>query len=317
MISVVMAVYNASKYIARAIESILHQTFQEFEFIIVDDGSTDDTLEIAKRYSERDNRMRVIKSDHRGISYARNIGIKESKYPWIAIMDADDIALPDRLEKQINAAKGNPKVVVWGTYTYYINSKEKIIGFYKFGPTSEKEFYEQRKKGMIVGVHGATALLKKDIVLKAGGYDPQIQAASDFELFDRMANHGLIISVPEPLLLYRINLQSHTMQHFFLTRWVWTYLTTRREAQLTGKAEPSFEEITKKLKQRTFLVKARSYLGFLGQFLYRKGGMYLGEGRYLQGSLYSILAVLFNPQYFFRKIYEQRFSSEARKWLKK
>src|SRR5687767_10934969 len=108
MISVVMPAYNSEQFIGEAIQSILHQTFKIFEFNIVDDGSTDRTAEIVDSYIKEDSRLKIIRADHRGVSNAINLGVEHAKYDWVAIMHADDIALPHRLEKQVTAAKLNP-----------------------------------------------------------------------------------------------------------------------------------------------------------------------------------------------------------------
>src|SRR3990172_7527055 len=114
MISVIMPAYNSSQYIGEAIESILHQTYRSFELIVVVDGSkdaTDTTLDIARLYERPDLRVRVIEGSHGGPSRALNTGIELAKNSWIAVMHADDIALPQRLEKQINAVQTNPRIV--------------------------------------------------------------------------------------------------------------------------------------------------------------------------------------------------------------
>ncbi len=132
MITVIMAAYNAANFIAYAIESILNQSFANWELIVIDDGSTDNTIEIIKNYIQLDQRVRLIQSQHIGVCQARNIGIQSAKYSWIAIMDADDIALPQRLEKQINAAIANPDVVAWGSYVQHISPTGNILSLQKY-----------------------------------------------------------------------------------------------------------------------------------------------------------------------------------------
>ncbi len=114
MISVVIGAYNAERYIARAVESMLAQTYTDFELIAVDDGSTDRTAAILRSCAARDARVRVIEAAHQGISGAANRGIAAARQAWIARMDADDIALPHRLERQLAAAAAAPEVVLWG-----------------------------------------------------------------------------------------------------------------------------------------------------------------------------------------------------------
>ena len=130
-VSVVMPAYNSDRFIAEAIESILNQTYRHFEFLIVNDGSTDETSSIASNYAERDPRVRVIESNHGGPSRALNTGIEHAEYEWLAIMHADDVSLPNRLERQLKAACLNPKVVAWGAYAYHVNSAGKILSLSK------------------------------------------------------------------------------------------------------------------------------------------------------------------------------------------
>ncbi|HKX28131.1 MAG TPA: glycosyltransferase family A protein, partial [Blastocatellia bacterium] len=122
MISVVMPVYNGSAYLSQAIESIRWQTFRDFEMLIVDDGSTDNTAEIALQHAEQDKRIRVIFGNHEGDAAARNLAGQEAKYPWIAMMDADDVALPTRFEKQLAAVQANPQIAALGTAVYHMTA---------------------------------------------------------------------------------------------------------------------------------------------------------------------------------------------------
>jgi glycosyltransferase involved in cell wall biosynthesis len=316
MISVVMPAYNASKFIALAIESILNQTFQEFELIIVDDGSTDNTSEIIGRYVEQDNRIRAIQNEHGGISYALNTGISESRYPWVAIIHADDIALPKRFEKQINAAKANPKVVVWGTYAYHINSKGDILSVSRVGPTTEKEFYDLRRKGQVVLVIHPTALLKKEVVLEAGGYDSRFDGSEEMELFDRLAEYGPILSLPESLLLYRIHCNSVSMQRFFTMRRFNRYIRARHKTRLADNRIVSFDEFLEEYKRQPLSLRLRKYIDDWSQFFYRRAGLSFGEKQYLRACLFFAISVTLNPRYSIPRIWNQMISPEARRWLK-
>src|SRR4030042_490431 len=113
MVSVFLPVYNGSKTVKRAVESILSQTFKDFEFLIINDGSKDDTPEILDSFD--DNRIRILHQENRGLVFSLNRGVKNSQCKYIARMDADDIALPDRLQKQVDFMEKNPSVGILGT----------------------------------------------------------------------------------------------------------------------------------------------------------------------------------------------------------
>lgn len=316
MISVVMPAYNASPFIASAIESILSQTFRDFELIIVDDGSTDNTREIVKGYVELDRRVRLIQNNHGGLCQTINAGINESRYPWVARMDADDIALPERFEKQLKAVNDNNKLVVLGTYAHHINSKGEVLSLIQQGWLTEEEFHTYREEGHLPFVIHPTALMKKDTLLKVGGYDPRFKAAEDFELFERMANYGLILAIPEPLLLYRVHSQSFSMHKFFAQKLFTKYVITRYRNRIAGNKEPDLEQFIEESKRQPALSRIAQHVPNLGQFWYRKAGLLFAEKQYLQAGLYLSMAIASNPSYSIPRVWRQKLSPEARRGMK-
>ena len=302
MISVVMASYNAEKFLVPAIESILNQTFTNFELIIVDDGSTDRTLEIIERYANQDTRIWVIYSDHGGASQARNLGIKAAQYSWIAIMDADDIALPQRFEYQVETIKAMPNLVGLGTAVHHINSRGEILSVSPLGPKTEEQFYQMRREGHVVNLNHPTAFFKKDIILKVGGYQAEFFPAEDLELMDRMANYGPILSLPEPLLLYRVHSQSGSMQRFFFQRQVMRYVRYRHLARLAGKPLPTFDEFLQEREQQPKLKRLLKYFQTRGMFYYRKAGLLIGDKKYWAGIFYLGVSIFYHPDYSIRRL---------------
>src|SRR5688500_1611394 len=114
-VSVVMSIYNAERWLEEALDSVLAQSFSDFEFLLVDDGSTDGTARIIARYAARDDRCRVITKHNTGLSDSLNVGIERARGEWIARLDADDIAVPTRFEEQLTYLRKNPGVVLLGT----------------------------------------------------------------------------------------------------------------------------------------------------------------------------------------------------------
>jgi GT2 family glycosyltransferase len=315
MISAIMAAYNVNDFIAPAIESILNQTYPEFELIIIDDGSTDTTLETIKLYVKKDHRIRLIQSEHLGAPSARNLGINEAKYSWIAIMDADDVALPERFERQIEATKTNPKVVVWGTYAHHISSTGEIISVVRQGVVNKEDFYESWHGGHIPFVINPTALLKKNVLLAAGGYDPKYQFVEDLDLFARMANYGPILAIPEPLLLYRIHSKSESMQKFFKQKQLARYIVARHRSHISGEKEPDLDQFTLDYQQQPLLPKIERQVRTLGQFWYRSAGLYFAEKNYLQAGWYLLIAIASNPSYSIPRVWKQKLSPKTRQSL--
>ncbi|MDD4353774.1 MAG: glycosyltransferase family A protein, partial [Candidatus Nanoarchaeia archaeon] len=128
-ISVIMSAYNTERYIAEAIESILNQTFKDFEFIIIDDGSTDDSLKIIKRYVKKDRRIKLIHNKKNiGLTKSLNKGLKIAKGQYIARMDADDISLPQRFQIQYDFLEKNKDIFLIGTTAFLIDDKGDRLG---------------------------------------------------------------------------------------------------------------------------------------------------------------------------------------------
>jgi Glycosyltransferases involved in cell wall biogenesis len=126
-ISVVMPAYNAEQYISEAIESILRQTFKDFEYIVIDDGSTDNTVAVLNSF--KDKRLKVIRNEKNlNQSKCRNIGIREAEGEYCAFMDADDVSFQDRLQKQFDFLEGNPEVGIVGGTMEIMSADNKIIG---------------------------------------------------------------------------------------------------------------------------------------------------------------------------------------------
>jgi len=192
-VSVVMPCYNEEKNIEKAIKSILKQSFQDYELIIVDDCSTDNSVEIIKRFDS--NKIRIIKKDkNTGVSDSLNIGIKQSKSDIIARMDADDISLKKRLEEQYNFLKNNSDYILVGSWGYLIKNNK----LYEVKtPTSFKEI----KKKMIKDnpfIH-TSVMFRKEPFNRSGGYR-NIKGFEDYDLWLRMVDYGKYHNIPKILV---------------------------------------------------------------------------------------------------------------------
>ena len=170
-ISVIMPVYNHEKYLARAIESILNQTYKDFEFIIVDDGSTDSSFNIIQEYANQDKRISVIRQKNSGAAHARNEGVKKSQYKYIALMDDDDISIPTRLEKQLKFMQQNRSIDACVSPMECIDSNGQYMHntMYSSGilPT-DKEFLKYSFHPPFI--LGPSTMIKKKAYVECGGY---------------------------------------------------------------------------------------------------------------------------------------------------
>jgi len=200
LLTVLMPVYNAAAFVKEAIESILAQTFSNFEFIIIDDGSTDNTVAIVTAYT--DSRIRFFKNtENKGISATLNRGIKLAEGSFIARMDADDISLPNRLQTQVDYLLNHPDVNMVACWAQVVNQIGKPTRVDLFEP----QFYYYNIT-FICWIYHPTVVYKKEAVQKLGGYT--VPYAEDYELFWHFYRLGKVAVLPEVLLHYRETNQS-------------------------------------------------------------------------------------------------------------
>jgi len=213
-ISVVLGVYNCQRYIADAVEGILGQTFRDFEFIVVDDGSTDLTTDILRRYESKDERLRVVRIPHGGIVDAANAGLSIARALLIARADADDICLPDRFEKQFAYLAEHPEVVCLGSRMLVMEPYGSALGESDHKLTHE-EIDAELLRGSGWAVPQPVAMMRMDAVLEVGGYRKEYLWSEDLDLFLRLAEVGRMANLPDVLVKYRTHPGStnHLLPH--------------------------------------------------------------------------------------------------------
>jgi glycosyltransferase involved in cell wall biosynthesis len=197
-ISVILPIYNCEKYIKFAVESILNQTFLDFELLIIDDASTDSTLSIVKKY--QDSRIKLIeKRTNSGYTTSLNLGLKLAKGKYIARMDGDDICFNERFEKQFSFLESNQDVIVCGSSSIIIGSDSVV---------SVPENYELIKLALLRGncmIHPSVMIRKKTIDDFSITYDSSKEPAEDYDLWVRLAMIGKFHNLQEVLIQYRIH----------------------------------------------------------------------------------------------------------------
>lgn len=201
LVSVIMPVYNAEKYIAESIESILHQSYSNFEFLIFDDGSTDNSKEIISRYAARDKRIIAFYSSiNLGYVVHLNKGILEARGELIARMDSDDISLPDRILCQVEFLKTNPDVSLVGSSTIRIDENGSELGVDRRHVLPDVLLWQSFFTNPLAH---PTVMFRKTVAIAAGLYNPVKLPAEDFELWTRILREYRVSNLNIPLLKYR------------------------------------------------------------------------------------------------------------------
>lgn len=197
-VSVVLAVYNGDEHLAQAIESVLSQTYEDLELIIVDDGSTDRSPQIVASFT--DSRIRVLSQSNSGLSAALNVGTRAALGRYIARHDADDVSQPHRIARQVAYLDANPDIAMVGSNFHVIDGTGKIVGTTDvFTDPADLDAAEVVSNQF---GHGAV-MLRASALAAAGGYDERYTSACDVDLWNRIARSHKVANLPEPLYLWR------------------------------------------------------------------------------------------------------------------
>lgn len=204
-ISVLMPVWNAERFLVEAVESILNQSFSDFELLAVDGGSTDRTRDILSEFN--DPRIRILQAPA-GIVAALNLGLQQARGDWIARQDADDISHPERLQRQLDAVERHSDAVFCHTDVDLIGENAHAAGHARFPRT---QAFLALRLCFQCGIVHSTAFFKKQIALAVGGY--QGEQAEDYGLWGRLVENGQAIGIPDKLLKFRVHGVSASKRH--------------------------------------------------------------------------------------------------------
>ncbi|MBE7382498.1 MAG: glycosyltransferase [Leptolyngbya sp. SIO1E4] len=211
LISVIMPVYNSLRYLDFAIESILQQSFEDFELLIFDDGSTDGSRERLQQYAAKDPRIQLFLREHGGLTLLLNEGLQKSKGKFIARMDSDDIAMKNRFEIQLKFLTQNPDCVAVGSEILRIDPSGLPIGV-KGQPTQHEEILHAFLNGKGGVINHPSAMFPRAALKKIGGYNRELEPAEDLDLFIRLSEVGKLANLPQVLIQYRLHCKRTTDQ---------------------------------------------------------------------------------------------------------
>ncbi len=237
-ISVAMSVYNCERFLAPAIESILSQSFTDFEFLILNDGSSDRSAEIINGYAAQDERIRPIHRENRGLIVSLNQLLAEARAPLIARMDGDDISKPERFAQQIAFMTAHPDHGVLGTWTEDMD--EDGSPYHMTGsdhPVTNEEF--QNVVGERSPLCHPSVMMRRDLALEVGGYHAAFRHCEDYDLWLRLASRTKICSIPERLLRYRHSDGQVSTKHIVEQQYGVAVSRLAWQARNGGRADPT------------------------------------------------------------------------------
>jgi len=231
-VSVLMPVRNGARWLPEAIDSILNQTYSDFEVLVIDDGSTDETPNILARTQSLDVRLRILKQVPSGLVQALNAGLKAAQGRLIARLDADDIALATRVERQVAIFESRKDLVLLGAFAEKIDGSGRPVGVLK--PESEPRKLAELLASRNPFIH-SSVMFSTEAARACGGYRDVFEAAEDFDLWLRLAERGSVAIVPEVLIRYRVHAEgvtsTRTVRQLFSTRLAIRSAASRRSGR--------------------------------------------------------------------------------------
>jgi len=204
LISVIVSAYNVEPFLAETLASVQRQTYREFEVIVVDDGSTDRTSEIARQFVEKDARFILLRQKNAGTAAARNAALKQARGEWIAFLDADDVWLPEKLAAQLNLLKQKPRANLLFT-DYFLWDGQNDFGRRYSDPDKFPDGDVGRRLIFFNLFCISTVIIKREMLDTVGWFDVELLMAEDWDLWLRIAERGLCAKgVRQPMARYRI-----------------------------------------------------------------------------------------------------------------
>jgi len=296
-LTVIVPVYNGMPFLRETIDSILNQTYQEFRFLIVDDGSTDNSSDYLKTLT--DSRVEVRSQSNMGLCASLNRAIESADTELIARLDQDDVALSCRLEEQVNFLTAHPDYACVLSAVSRMTESGKAFGSYEVKATEAVSDYRANRYGCIA--HSAICF-RRESFLALGGYRPVLYPVDDYDLLLRFEENYKVAVINRALIKYRIHSQAGTFKTFydmdFKTRYVEAMAARRR----SGKPEISLTEFNQILQQAPVWERWQKNADRVGRLMFRKAGLMIGEAQYIGGVYNLVGSFLLAPKFVWKRL---------------
>jgi len=299
LISVLMSVRNGMPYVEQTVHSILAQTFADWEFIIVDNASTDSSREAIERISKTEPRITLLRNmKDLGHSGALNVGLQHCRGTWIARIDADDIALPDRLGRQVEFLRNNPDVKVTSCLAYYINADGVRVGKSFHDLTTREAFARYMRENLAIGILHPGAVIDRTELNEAGGYRQEYGPANDIDLWARLCERGALILVQDEYLMeYRVHKGSETAQDFEYSRLKYQWARDCMRARRQGRMEPPWETYVAGRLHAPWWKRLNRWRKTNARRFYRQSAQDLISKRAVRALMEMVIATFLQPAY--------------------
>ncbi len=287
---------NGEEFIKDSIQSVLNQSFRDFELLIIDDGSTDRTVSIIKSFIAEDSRIRLMYAEEHGFANVLNKGLREAASNYIARLDADDVMLPKRLEIQHRYLEANKSIDLVASHINYIDQNGIRKGVGGSAYHTPDQIRQEQKSELVIGFQHPSVMFLKVSVLELGGYRLGMWPVEDVDLWTRMVEAGMNLAVLEDVLTnYRVHPAAGSRSYDSIHKldWVKACVLARRE----GRKEPSWENFKEKNYCKPFFERFSYKRKTYGKYLYRKASQAWLCGFRLRSFFSLGLAFILSPSH--------------------
>lgn len=306
-VSVLMSVHNGGRFLPSATGSILRQTLRDLELIVVDDGSTDGTWQYLERLRSDDARVRAIRLEARsGQGGALNIALGLARAPWVAILDADDVSLESRIEKQLSFVRQHPGLKGSGCLAYYIDDRGRRLGKSAHDLVTEDDYRRYIRENQTIGFWHSGAFLERATVERLGGYRARFDPAHDCDLLNRIADAGVVLIQPEHLIEYRVHPKSATATRSAEMRLKYEWVRACTLARRGGRCEPPLSEFLAVWGAAPYYSRVSRWRKAKAKRLYRQAGLEYAYGMPIRAGAHLLASAVLQPSYAIPLFLQQR-----------
>ncbi|GHF33278.1 glycosyltransferase involved in cell wall biosynthesis [Deinococcus metalli] len=293
-VTVILCVYNGATHLDETIRSVRAQTYAAWQLLIVDDGSTDASADIALQHAAQDDRIQLVRQQNAGVRAARNLALRTARTRWVALIDHDDLYLPTKLETQMTYLAAHPHLAALGTHGYRIGQRGRRLGYFDVGPRDEAHSRALVAAHSIIYLLAASVVFDRELALRVGGF-PALQTADDIGLWSRMADHAPVVALPERLVAYRVHAGSLSGRKLSLQRLEADYIRHGNAQRHAGQPEQTFGAFMQAWDAQPPAVRRAFERESASLSAYRTAGGLLAD-RHPAGLLWLARSVLLSPR---------------------
>lgn len=308
-VSVIICGYNAGKFIRLAIKSVLEQTHTDFELYLINDGSTDNTLDVMYECANEDDRIVVVTHQNIGMAESVNAVVPSTKSEIIFRLDADDVMYKSRIEEQLNYLNEHQEIYGLSCLGEYINEDNVVIGKTYSDIKSIEDCKRYIANNDLVGFLHPGFVFRKSAFLEVGGYDGRFWPTEDLDICNKFIEKGYwIITYQKILVGYRIHSGSIITSKFMESRQAYEWLRACIWARRSGAEQPTKAEFKKSQEAKSIFFKINKYRKNYSKYYYRNAGFSFANKNYFSFSTKLTLSLFLQPSLVLKKIKSQKFT---------